>query len=47
VHDHVAERPATLEEARPQIERHLLREKHQKALERLCDYLRARATVEE
>jgi peptidyl-prolyl cis-trans isomerase C len=45
VHDHVAERPATLEEARPQIERHLLVEKHQKALERLCDYLRARATV--
>ena len=38
---------ATFEEARPQIERHLLAEKHQKALERLCDHLRARATVEE
>jgi parvulin-like peptidyl-prolyl isomerase len=41
------ERMATFEEARPQIERLLLTEKHQKALERLCDYLRARATVEE
>jgi parvulin-like peptidyl-prolyl isomerase len=40
-------RMATFEEARPQIERILLTEKHQKALERLCDYLRARATVEE
>jgi parvulin-like peptidyl-prolyl isomerase len=38
---------ASFEEARPQIERHLLAEKHQKALERLCDHLRARATVEE
>jgi peptidyl-prolyl cis-trans isomerase C len=47
VFDHVAERPATFEEARPQIERHLLAEKHQKALERLCDYLRARATIED
>jgi parvulin-like peptidyl-prolyl isomerase len=47
VHEHVAEREATLEEARPQIERHLLAEKHQKALERLCDYLRARARVED
>jgi parvulin-like peptidyl-prolyl isomerase len=47
VYDHVDERPATFEEARPQIERHLLTEKHQKALERLCDHLRARATVEE
>jgi parvulin-like peptidyl-prolyl isomerase len=41
------ERMGTFEEARPQIERLLLTEKHQKALERLCDYLRARATVEE
>lgn len=41
------ERMATFDEARPQIERVLLAEKHQKALERLCDYLRARATVEE
>jgi parvulin-like peptidyl-prolyl isomerase len=41
------ERMATFEEARAQIERHLLTEKHQKALERLCDHLRARATVEE
>ena len=40
-------RMATFEEARPQIERQLMTEKHQKALERLCDYLRARATVEE
>lgn len=47
VFDHVGERMATFEEARPQIERHLLAEKHQKALERLCDHLRARATVEE
>ncbi len=47
VFDHVVERMATFEEARPQIERHLLAEKHQKALERLCDHLRARATVEE
>ena len=47
VYQHTEERMATFEEARPQIERHLLTEKHQKALERLCDYLRARATVEE
>jgi len=47
VSQHTEERMATFEEARPQIERHLLTEKHQKALERLCDYLRARATVEE
>lgn len=47
VFGHAEERLATFEEARPQIERHLLTEKHQKALERLCDYLRARATVEE
>ena len=45
--EHSGERVATLEEARPQIERHLLAEKHQKALERLCDYLRARATLED
>ena len=47
VYGHADERLATFEEARPQIERHLLTEKHQKALERLCDHLRARATVEE
>jgi parvulin-like peptidyl-prolyl isomerase len=47
VFDHKPERMATFEEARPQIERHLLTEKHHKALERLCDYLRARATVED
>ncbi len=47
VYEHSDERMATFEEARPQIERLLLTEKHQKALERLCDYLRARATVEE
>jgi parvulin-like peptidyl-prolyl isomerase len=47
VNAHSDERMATFEEARPQIERLLLTEKHQKALERLCDYLRARATVEE
>lgn len=47
VYEHAEERMATFEEARPQIERQLLTEKHQKALERLCDYLRARATVEE
>lgn len=47
VFQHAQERFATFEEAKPQIERHLLTEKHQKALERLCDYLRARATVEE
>jgi peptidyl-prolyl cis-trans isomerase C len=47
VYEHSGERMATFEEARPQIERLLLTEKHQKALERLCDYLRARATVEE
>ncbi len=41
------ERVATFEEARPQIERHLLAEKHQKALERFCDYLRVRAVVED
>jgi peptidyl-prolyl cis-trans isomerase C len=41
------ERMATFDEARPQIERLLMTDKHQKALERLCDYLRARATVEE
>lgn len=47
VYNHAAERMATFEEARPQIERHLSAEKHQKALERLCDHLRARATVED
>ncbi|MGA3188375.1 MAG: peptidylprolyl isomerase [Bryobacteraceae bacterium] len=47
VYEHSAAHMATFEEARPQIERHLLAEKHQKALERLCDYLRARAIVEE
>jgi parvulin-like peptidyl-prolyl isomerase len=47
VYQHAEERMATFEEARPQIERQLLTEKHQKALERLCDYLRARATVED
>jgi parvulin-like peptidyl-prolyl isomerase len=47
VYEHVPERMATFDEARPQIERHLMTEKHQKALERLCDHLRARATVEE
>jgi parvulin-like peptidyl-prolyl isomerase len=47
VYGHADERMATLEEARTQIEKHLLTEKHQKALERLCDHLRARATVEE
>jgi peptidyl-prolyl cis-trans isomerase C len=47
VYERAEERLATFEEARPQIERHLLTEKHQKALERLCDHLRARATVEE
>jgi len=47
LHERAEERPATFEEVRPQIERHLLTEKHQKALERLCDHLRARATVEE
>jgi parvulin-like peptidyl-prolyl isomerase len=47
LYQHAEERMATFEEARPQIERHLLTEKHQKALERLCDHLRARAKVEE
>jgi len=47
LYEHAEERIATFEEVRPQIERQLLTEKHQKALERLCDYLRARATVEE
>jgi parvulin-like peptidyl-prolyl isomerase len=47
VYQHAEARTATFEEARPQIERHLLTEKHQKALERLCDHLRAKATVEE
>lgn len=47
VYDHSEERVATFEEARPQIERQIMTEKHQKALERLCDYLRARATIEE
>ena len=47
VYDRAEDRLATFEEARPQIERQLLAEKHQKALERLCDYLRARATVED
>jgi len=41
------ERMATFDEARPQIERLLMTQKHQSALERLCDYLRARAVVEE
>ena len=47
VYEHSEARMATFEEARPQIERHLSAEKHQKAMERLCDYLRARAVVEE
>ena len=41
------DRTASFEEAKPQIEAHLMREKHQKALERFCDYLRARAVVED
>lgn len=41
------ERQATFEEVRPQIERQLMSDKHQKALERFCDFLRARATVED
>jgi parvulin-like peptidyl-prolyl isomerase len=41
------ERTASFEEAQPQIETHLLREKHQKALERFCDYLRARAVIQD
>jgi peptidyl-prolyl cis-trans isomerase C len=45
VYDRAEARQATFDEARPQIERQLMAEKHQKALERLCDYLRARATV--
>jgi peptidyl-prolyl cis-trans isomerase C len=47
VYGRIEEHMATFEEARPQIERHLLTQKHQKALERLCDHLRAHATVEE
>ena len=47
VYERMQEHVATLEEAQPQIERRIMIEKHQKALERLCDYLRARATVEE
>lgn len=47
LYERADERMATFDEARPQIERLLLTEKHQKALERLCDYLRARAIVEE
>lgn len=47
VYEHADEHLATLEEVRPQIERHLLTQKHQNALERLCDHLRARAVVEE
>ncbi len=47
VFQHAEERTATFEEARPQIERHLMLEKHQKALERLCDHLRAKASVQE
>jgi parvulin-like peptidyl-prolyl isomerase len=47
VYEHRDEHMATLEEVRPQIERHLMTQKHQSALERLCDHLRARATVED
>ena len=47
VYDRADERMATFEEAKPQIERQLLAEKHQKALERLCDHLRAKAVVED
>ncbi len=47
VYAHPEERLATFDEARPNIERQIMTEKHRKALERLCDYLRARATVEE
>jgi peptidyl-prolyl cis-trans isomerase C len=47
VNARAAEHMATFDEARPQIERLLMTQKHQSALERLCDYLRARATVEE
>lgn len=47
VYEHAEERMATFEEARQQIERLLMTQKHRSALERLCDYLRARATVEE
>jgi len=47
LYEHADTHMATFDEARPQIEHRLLTEKHQKALERLCDYLRARATVED
>ena len=47
IYEHAEEHLAAFEEVRPQIERHLMTQKHQNALERLCDHLRARATVEE
>lgn len=47
VYEHEKERPATFEEARPTIERKLVAQKQQRAVERVVDYLRARAVIEE
>jgi len=47
VQERRVERLATLEEVRPQIEQVLMAQKYRHAVDRFCDYLRSRATVEE
>ena len=47
VHERRVARLATLEEVRPQIEQVLMAQKYRGAVDRFCDYLRSRATVEE
>jgi peptidyl-prolyl cis-trans isomerase C len=47
VYGRTPDRPAELDEARPQIERRLMAEKNQRALERYLDHLRAHAEIVE
>lgn len=46
VYEHHPERQSSFEEARASIERRLIAQKRQRALERVVDYLRARAVIE-
>lgn len=46
VYEHQKARKATFEEARPTIERKLKAQKHQRALDRVVDYFRARSVIE-
>ena len=47
VYGRTPDRPAELDEARPQIEQRLMAEKNQRALERYLDHLRAHAEIAE